>query len=293
VEQFAKTPAKGTYMTEIVGQGRETRMAVYTNAFTGLMMRDFRVLSREIAPFLIRVAMNPLLFLFVFTYVMPHMNGGAGNSPMAGMASAGGFGTVLLPGLMAVAIMFSGIAAVALPLSTEFGITREIDDRVMCPLPIGAVAIEKIVFSAMQSILAAALVFPLAYYIPSTPVLAHVSSWWFLMTVLVLASLLAGALGLTIGTSVQPKQIGLIFGVVVVPITFLGCVYYPWAALSSIKWLQLGVLVNPIVYMSEGLRAALTPLAHMQEGYILLGLTGFLVLLTWVGMRGFRRRVLS
>jgi ABC-2 type transport system permease protein len=242
------------------------------------------------------VAMNPLLFLFVFTYVMPHMSGGgAAASPMSGMmAGKGGFGTVLLPGLMAVAIMFSGIAAVALPLSQEFGITREIDDRVMCPLPIGAVAIEKIVFSALQSMLAAALVFPLAYYIPSTPVIAHVSSWPFLITVLVLASLVAGALGLTIGTSVQPKQIGLIFGVVVVPITFLGCVYYPWAALGAIRWLQIGVLINPIVYMSEGLRAALTPtLGHMNDFGILGMLLFFLVLLTWLGMRGFRRRVLS
>jgi ABC-2 type transport system permease protein len=149
------------------------------------------------------------------------------------------------------------------------------------------------VFSAVQSMIAAALVFPLAYYIPSTPVLAHVSSWWFLIVVLVLASLLAGALGLTIGTSVQPKQIGLIFGVVVVPITFLGCVYYPWSQLDKIRWLQIGVLVNPIVYMSEGLRAALTPLDHMGQAYILLGLISFLVLLTWVGMRGFRKRVLS
>jgi len=272
-----------------------TKRVSYSSAFFGLMLRDLRVLSREIAPFLIRIAMNPLLFLFVFTYVMPHMSGGAGASPMAaGMGGQGGFGTVLLPGLMAVAIMFSGIAAVALPLSVEFGVTREIDDRVMCPLPIGAVAIEKIVFSALQSLIAAALVFPLAYYIPSVPVLAHVSSWWFLAAVLVLASLLAGALGLTIGTSVQPKQIGLIFGVVVVPITFLGCVYYPWAALTHIRWLQIGVLVNPIVYMSEGLRAALTPvLGHMPEFYILLGLTGFLALLTWQGMRGFKKRVLS
>ncbi len=134
---------------------------------------------------------------------------------------------------MAVAIMFSGIAAVALPLAQEFGITREIDDRVMCPLPVAAVAIEKICFSALQSIIAAAIVFPLAYYVPSTPVVAHVSSWPFLILVLVLASLTAGALGLTIGTSVKPQQIGLIFGVVVMPITFLGCVYYPWAALSS------------------------------------------------------------
>ncbi|HEY5213366.1 MAG TPA: ABC transporter permease [Acidobacteriaceae bacterium] len=282
-------------MGEVVGRGEDVRLVIYSRAFIGLMERDLRVLRREIAPFVIRIAMNPLLFLFVFTYVMPHMSGGASMSPMAGMAGGGGgFGTVLLPGLMAVAIMFSGIAAVALPLAQEFGITREIDDRVMCPLPIAAVAMEKIIFSAIQSVLAAALVFPLAYYIPSTPVLAHVTSWWFLSAVVVLASLLAGALGLTIGTSVQPKQIGLIFGVVIVPITFLGCVYYPWTALTHIRWLQIGVLVNPIVYMSEGLRAALTPsTGHMPEVMILAMLTFFTVLLTWAGMRGFARRVLS
>ena len=273
-----------------------TRTTIYTRAFVGLVLRDLRVLSREIAPFLVRVAMNPLLFLFVFTYVMPHMSGGSSVGPQAQMsavAGSGGFGTVLLPGLMAVAIMFSGIAAVALPLATEFGVTREIDDRVMCPLPIAAVAAEKIVFSALQSIIAAALVFPLAYYIPSTPVHVQISSWLFLFVVVVLASLVAGALGLTIGTSVQPKQIGLIFGVVVVPITFLGCVYYPWALLNHIPWLQYGVLINPIVYMSEGLRSSLTPSAHMPDWLILAMLVFFLALLTWVGMRGFARRVLS
>ena len=110
-----------------------------------------------------------LLFLFVFTYIMPHMSGGAALNPTAAMAG-GNFSTVLLPGLMAVAIMFSGIAAVALPLAQEFGITREIDDRVMCPLPVAAVAIEKICFSSVQSIIAALIVFPLAYFVPATPV---------------------------------------------------------------------------------------------------------------------------
>src|ERR1039458_6283544 len=106
---------------------------------------------------------------------------------------------------------------------------------------------------------------------PATPVYPHVNSWAFLIVVLSLASLTAGALGLVIGTSVKPQQIGLIFGVVVMPITFLGCVYYPWTALKTIKWLQLGVLINPIVYMSEGLRAALTPrLDHMNPLLILL-----------------------
>ena len=130
---------------------------------------------------------------------------------------------------MAVAIMFSGIAAVALPLSSEFGITREIDDRVMCPLPLWAVALEKVCFSAMQSIIAALLVIPMAYYVPAVPVRAHVANWFLFALVLVLASLLAGSLGLVIGSTVNPKQIGLVFSIIVVPITFLGCVYYPWA----------------------------------------------------------------
>jgi len=95
------------------------------------MLRDLRVLRRELLPFAVRIIMQPLLFLFVFTYVFPHMGHG---DPMA--AGGTSFATILLPGLMAVAIMFSGISGVALPLSQEFGITREIDDRVMCPLPV-------------------------------------------------------------------------------------------------------------------------------------------------------------
>jgi ABC-2 type transport system permease protein len=265
----------------------------YSRAFAGLFLRDLHVLRRELFPFVIRVCMNPLLFLFVFTYVIPHISSGASMNPTAAMAG-NAFSTVLLPGLMAVAIMFSGIAAVALPLAQEFGVTREIDDRVMCPLPVPAVAIEKICFSAVQSMMAAVIVFPLAYYVPAVHPTTHVSSWPFLLLVVVIASLTAGALGLTIGTSVKPQQIGLIFGVVVIPITFLGCVYYPWAALTHIRWLQVGVLLNPIVYMSEGLRAALTPtLPHMHPLLIIAMLVVALCLLTWLGIRGFLRRVIG
>jgi ABC-2 type transport system permease protein len=265
------------------------------SAFAGLMLRDLRVLRRELFAFAVRVIMQPLLFLFVFTYVFPHMGQGAvANNPMLSGSGATNFGTVLLPGLMAVAIMFTGIAAVALPLSAEFGITREIDDRVMCPLPVSFVAAEKICFSALQSILAALLVMPLAIYIPATPVAVHVGSWPLLLAVLVLASLVAGALGLAIGANVQPKNIGLIFSVVVVPITFLGCVYYPWSLLNHLRWLQIAVLINPIVYMSEGLRAAITPgVPHMHPGWILLALLISLAVLAWIGLRGFLRRILS
>lgn len=259
----------------------------YAGAFGGLMLRDFRVLRRELGPFVVRIIMQPLLFLFVFTFLLPRIG-------QANDVGGADFATILLPGLMAVAIMFCGIASVALPLSQEFGITREIDDRVMCPLPVWAVAAEKVCFSALQCILSALLVLPLAIYVPATPVYFAVTSWAMLIGTLILSSLLAGALGLAIGSNVKPQQIGLVFSIVVVPITFLGCVYYPWEVLYHVRWLQIAVLVNPIVYMSEGLRAALTPgIPHMPSVVIILAMLASLAILWAIGMRGFRRNVIS
>ena len=58
----------------------------YLRAFAALFLRDLYVLRRELFPFLIRVCMNPLLFLFVFTYVIPSMSGPAGRmNPTASM----------------------------------------------------------------------------------------------------------------------------------------------------------------------------------------------------------------
>jgi ABC-2 type transport system permease protein len=282
--------------TEIRGQRSEIgdaggqSPAIFFKAFLGLFMRDLRVLTREFHVFIARVGMQPLLFLFVFTFILPRMGG----ANMMAVGAGTDFGTILLPGLMAVAIMFSGIAAVALPLSQEFGVTREIDDRVMCPLPLWAVALEKVCFSAMQSIIAALLVIPMAYYIPAVPVRVHVANWFLLALVLVLSSFLTGSLGLVIGSTVNPRQIGLVFSILVVPITFLGCVYYPWAYLDKIRWLQVGVLFNPIVYMSEGLRASVTPgLAHMPWWAILAALVFFTAALGRLGLKGFLGRVLS
>lgn len=259
----------------------------YTGAFVSLMLRDFRVLRREIGPFITRIIMQPLLFLFVFTFLLPRIG-------QANDVGGANFATILLPGLMAVAIMFCGIASVALPLSQEFGITREIDDRVMCPLPVWAVAAEKVCFSGLQSILSALLVLPLAIYVPATPVYFQITSWAMFIITLILSSLLAGALGLAIGSNVKPQQIGLVFSIVVVPITFLGCVYYPWEVLSHLRWLQMAVLINPIVYMSEGLRAALTPgVPHMPDVAIILAMLASLAILWAIGIRGFLRNVIS
>ena len=265
-----------------------TNSVLYWRAFWGLFLRDISVLRREFIAFLIRTVMNPLFFVFVFTYLFPKV--GQGFQSSAGAS----FGTLVLPGLLAVGIFIQGIMATALPLSMEIGATREIHDRVMSPLPVTWVAVEKICFSALQSILAALVIFPMVYFIPVSPVQIHISSWPTLIGILLLASLVSGAVGLTIGTVVRPEQIALMFGIVVVPITFLGCVYYPWAMLAHVRWLQILILINPLVYMSEGLRSTLTPsLPHMPAWVSFLALTIGLAILGWVGVRGFLRRVLT
>lgn len=255
----------------------------------GLWARDFRVLRREWMPFFLRTVMNPLLTVFVFTYVLPRSGQ---HLPVA--PGAGSFATVLVPGLVAVAMLFTSIAAVSLPLSIELGATREIEDRVGAPVPLQTVPLAKVTFGAFQGSLAGALIFPIITSLPATDVHIRVASWPMLLLMIVLASWTASALGLFLGTAVRPQQIGLMFAVVLTPIMFLGCVYYPWASLTTMPWLKTLVLVNPLVYMSEGLRIALTPdVPHLHPGVAAGMLTVLGTVLTIAGVRGFRRRVIS
>ncbi len=267
---------------------RPAKGAAFT-AFFALLLRDLRVLQKGFVLFAIRTIMQPLLLVFVFTYVFPKIGQGVGGSA----AAEANFSTLLMAGVIATSEIFQGVQAVALPLVQEFGYTREIEDRVMAPLPVWGVAAEKIAAGAVQALIAGLVVFPLALFIPATPVHLHVH-WLFLLTIAPLGAILSAAFGLTMGTRIKPQQVPLLFAIVVLPITFLGAVYYPWAALEPIRWLQILVLINPLVYMSEGFRLSLTQgVPHMSVWAIYTALTGFTVALTWVGIDGFRRRVLS
>ncbi len=271
----------------------ETPNSTPAHAFGALLLRDLAVLRKNIVEFVARTIMQPLLFVFVFTYVFPKIGQGVGGA--RGEAS---FSSLLVPGVIAIACIFQGIQAVALPLVQEFGYSREIEDRVMAPMPVWAVAAEKLLAGAVQGLIAAVVVFPLAIFVPVTTVHLEVN-WLHLLTLLPLAALTGASLGLLIGTRVSPRQVPLVFGIVVIPITFLGATYYTWQSLSVIRWLQVLLLANPLVYMSEGMRVSLLPqsglnqVPHMPYWAIYLGLLGFTALLGLLGIKGFRNRVLS
>jgi ABC-2 type transport system permease protein len=264
---------------------RTTRAAAAT-AFRALLLRDLVVLRKNLREFVPRTILQPLLLVFVFAYVFPKIGQGVGGP------DASEFSTLLVAGVVALAVLFQGIQAVALPMVTEFGVTREIEDRVLAPLPVSLVAIEKIVSGAVQGLIAAVIVFPIAAVVPATPVHLRID-WPVLLTFAPLACLMCSALGLMFGTVFNPRTVPMLFGVVVLPITFLGCIYYSWSALAPVRWLQVGVLANPLVYVSEGFRAALTDAPTMSLWVVYAAVVGFGALFTGIGIHFFRKRVIA
>src|SRR2546426_587362 len=123
-----------------------------TTAMLALLHRDVRVARRELHYFLLRVAIQPLLFTFIFGYVMPQL----------GIVQRA-YTSMLLPGILGLSMTLSSMQAVSLPLVIDFGWSKEIEDRLLAPISIVGVGLEKIVVGVIQAILAGVVVLPLAW----------------------------------------------------------------------------------------------------------------------------------
>jgi ABC-2 type transport system permease protein len=270
--------------------------AASTTALAALMLRDVVVLRRHLWEFVLRTLVQPFLLCFVFLYVFPKIGQGIGGH---GTAEESAFATVLVPGVVGISIMFQGVQSIALAMAQEFGFTREIEDRVQAPCPIWLVAVAKVLSGATQGVLSAAIVLPIASVVHASGVSAHISLHWVVILTLVpIATVAMAGLGLVLGTSFEPRNIGLMFGFIILPITFLGGTYYSWARLAPVKaggfhWLQALVLSNPLIYVNEGMRAAFTGAPHMHLYVVYPVMAGFAVVFLTLGLRNFRRRVLS
>jgi len=270
--------------------------AASLSALGALLLRDLVVLRKHTAEFILRTLVQPFLLCFVFLFVFPKIGQGIGGT---GGSAQSAFATVLVPGVVGISVMFQGVQSIALAMAQEFGFTREIEDRVQAPCPIWLVAIAKVISGAVQGSLSAAIVLPIAAVVHASGVQAQLNMHWLLIMTLVPLSCLAMAgLGLVLGTSFEPRNIGLMFGFIILPITFLGGTYYEWSRLAPVTlggwhWLQTIVLINPLIYVNEGMRAAFTDAPHMHLYVIYPVLIGFVTLFLTLGLRNFRRRVLS
>jgi len=248
--------------------------------FGALLRRDVRVARRELPYFLVRTVMQPVLFLIVFGYLLPKM----------GFVQRG-YTSALLPGILAVSLALSSVQSVALPMVQDFGFTREIEDRLLAPVPMSLIAIEKVVSGALQGVIAACVVLPIARVIMGPMPELELTNPLLVLAITLLGSTLFASLGLFIGTVISATQIGLMFSIIIAPMLMFGCAYYPWRGLDAVPAFKYGVLINPLVYVAEAMRGALTPsLPHMP---LLVSCAAMLVLTAlflMLGLRSFRRR---
>ena len=251
--------------------------------FGALLRRDVRVARRELPSFLLRTTLQPIMFTVVFGYLLPKM----------GFMSRG-YTAALLPGVLAVSLAMAAVQAVTLPMAVDFAATREIEDRLLAPVATHWVAMEKVVSGMLQGLVSALFVLPLARLIMGPVPGLSVGHAGEVLAVAVLGAAAFSAMGLLLGTAVQPQHIGLMFSMIVAPMIFFGCTYYPWRGLDAVPAVKYLVLVNPLVYVSEGMRASLTPgIPHMPLPVVLAMLVVLTLGFGALGLRAFDRRAIG
>jgi len=250
--------------------------------FLAILGRDLYVTGKELPTFLSQVVLQPFFFVFVFGKVLGNLG-----------FTRGGYADILLPGIIAMTVVLTALQSTSFPLVIEFSFTKEIEDRLLAPLPTSMVAIEKVVFAALRGLVAGVVMFPIGWLVLGRlnfdvqPVV--------LVVFLVVGALMGACLGLVLGTLVPPNRINVIFSLVLTPLLFTGASMYPWATLDPIRWFQIVTLFNPLTYMSEGIRAALIPdvVPHMHAGVAAVALVAATLIAGAVGIRGFLRRAID
>jgi ABC-2 type transport system permease protein len=251
--------------------------------FGAMLARDAHVARRNMIQLVFQTFLQPLLFVFIFGRVMV----GSGYMPES-------YKSLLLPGIIAISMVFTGIWAVAMPLISEFQWTREIEDRLLAPIDIHWIALEKVIAGMIQATMAGLVVIPLAWLVLGHGVGISVQSPLIFIAIVLLVAAFSACGGLALGCSINQQHIGLMFGMVITPMIFFGCTYYPWSALNNFPVLQRVVLINPLVYASEGLRATLVPqFPHLTTVAVLCALVVFDVVLLVLGLRQFDKKAIS
>jgi len=251
--------------------------------FGAMLARDAHVARRNAIQLVLQTFLQPLLFVFVFGKVMVS----SGFLPEA-------YKSLLLPGIISISMVFTGIWAVAMPLIAEFQWTREIEDRLLAPISVGWIAIEKVIAGMLQALIAGLVVIPMAWLVLGRGVQISLGSPWTFAVILLLIATFSACGGLALGCTINQQHIGLMFGMVITPMIFFGCTYYPWSALKTFPILQKAVLINPLVYASEGMRATLAPqFSHLSIAAVLGALVFFDVLLLVVGLQQFEKKAVS
>lgn len=250
-------------------------------AFKTMVKRDLVIQARDKWEFVFRVAMLPFVLILLYGYILPRV----------GIVSPD-FPNQMFPGMVGMSILVTGIHGTAVPLTMDFNMSREIEDRLQAPVNVSIVALAKMFVGILESWIGGLIVLPISliFMASSLNININIQSIIMLIPILLISAICSAALGLLVGTIIKPSQIAAMFPGFLMPLVFTGAIFFSWRALSATPIIQKLVLVNPLLYVNEALRAILTPqITHMSLNYSIVGILMSTLIMGYFGAKRFIR----
>ena len=198
-------------------------------AFWAMIKRDLLVQWRDKGEFIFRVAMLPFILILVYGFMLPTV----GILPAT-------FPTHMFCGMIGMSMLITGIHGTAVPVSMDFHNLREIEDRLLVSVSTRTVAYAKMFVGILESFIGGLIVLPISLIFMGSKITIQMtlSSLPLLILVLVLTAMASAALGLLVGTIVKPSQIAAMFPGFLMPVVFLGSIFYTWNQLAPLPVMQ-------------------------------------------------------
>jgi len=244
------------------------------NAIYILWLRQLKRYSRSKSRMLGSLA-QPLLYLFAF---------GFGLGPIFQKAGEGSYINFLVPGIIAMTILFSGIfSGIEIIWDKQFGFLKE---TLVAPVSRFNIMIGRTLGGATVSTFQGILVLAISYLAGF-----RVQSFVGLILGLVFMALIATlftALGTLIASKLDDMQgFQLIINFLVMPLFFLSGALFPLQGLPTA--LMIIASIDPLSYGIDGLRVGLIATSHFGVSLDLLVLGGLTLIFLMVGSWFFER----
>lgn len=250
-------------------------------AFKAMIKRDLIIQLRDKWEFVFRVAMLPFILILTYGYILPKI----GLLPES-------FPTQMFSGMIGMSMLITGIHGTAVPFTMDFNNLREIEDRLLAPVSSSLVAFSKMCVGIIESFIGGLIVLPVSLIFMGTSLNISISLEKILLLIplLILISIASASLGLLVGTIIKPMQIAAMFPGFLMPMVFLGAIFFSWSDLEKVPIIQKIVLLNPLVYVNEALRGILTPeIGYMPIQYSILGILISIVIMGYFAAKRFKK----
>ena len=198
-------------------------------AFWAMVKRDLLVQWRDKGEFIFRVAMLPFILILVYGFMLPTVGILPATIP-----------THMFCGMIGMSMLITGIHGTAVPVSMDFHNLREIEYRLLSSVSTRTVSYAKMFVGILESFIGGLIVLPISLIFMGSKITIQMtlSSLPLLILVLVLTAMASAALGLLVGTIVKPSQIAAMFPGFLMPVVFLGSIFYTWNQLAPLPVMQ-------------------------------------------------------